>query len=162
MMIWNTPAGTLHRNNVEIYFRTMSQPNFNYISTLFQRQMPAGTALDSQIMLIWTYCICLFVEVFTAMVILGQCLLVAGVPLTTFYSAATRECHAAGMRHGSPPWHVIQPQGQPVAVFSVKDESQAICHNYLFLKSLKSDQMRSSPHSPPTWWHLDHCATAVA
>ena len=36
------PAGTTHWINVEIQFRTTSRPNFNYISTLFQRQMPAG------------------------------------------------------------------------------------------------------------------------
>ena len=35
------PAGTTRWNNVEMYFLT-SRPNFNYISTLFQRQMPAG------------------------------------------------------------------------------------------------------------------------
>ena len=34
-------AGTICWNNVEIQFGTTSRPNFNYISTLFQRQMPA-------------------------------------------------------------------------------------------------------------------------
>ena len=38
-----SPAGTICWNNVEIKFLTTSQPNFNYISTLFQRQMPAGS-----------------------------------------------------------------------------------------------------------------------
>ena len=36
------PVGIIRWDNVEIYFGTTSQPNFNYISTLFQRQMPAG------------------------------------------------------------------------------------------------------------------------
>ena len=39
------PADTTHRNNIEMQFRTTSRPNFNYISTLFQRQMPAGEDL---------------------------------------------------------------------------------------------------------------------
>ena len=36
------PAGTIRWNNVEIKIGTTSRPNFNYITTLFQRQMPAG------------------------------------------------------------------------------------------------------------------------
>ena len=36
------PAGTIRWINVEIEFRTTSQPNFDYISTLFQYQIPAG------------------------------------------------------------------------------------------------------------------------
>ena len=39
------PAGTIRWINVEIWFRTTSRPNFNYISTLFQRQMPTGYAV---------------------------------------------------------------------------------------------------------------------
>ena len=36
------PAGTIRWINVEMKFRTTSQRYFNYISTLFQCQMPAG------------------------------------------------------------------------------------------------------------------------
>ena len=42
------PAGTTRWINVEIVLRTMSQPYFNYISTLSQRQMPAGYLLQVQ------------------------------------------------------------------------------------------------------------------
>ena len=36
------PARTIHWINVEMKFRTTSRRYFNYISTLFQWQMPAG------------------------------------------------------------------------------------------------------------------------
>ena len=44
-MYADDPAGTTRWINVEIEFRTTSRPYFNYISTLFQRQMPAGDAV---------------------------------------------------------------------------------------------------------------------
>ena len=37
------PAGTIRWINVELKFKTTSRRYFNYISTLFQCQMPAGT-----------------------------------------------------------------------------------------------------------------------
>ena len=36
------PAGTKYWINVESEFRTTARPFFNYISTSFQSQMPAG------------------------------------------------------------------------------------------------------------------------
>ena len=36
------PVGTIRWINVEMKFRTTSRRYFNYISTLFQCQMPAG------------------------------------------------------------------------------------------------------------------------
>ena len=38
-----SPAGTIRWINVEMKFRTTSRRYFNYISTLFQCQMPAGS-----------------------------------------------------------------------------------------------------------------------
>ena len=40
------PAGTTRWINVEIELRTTSRPYFNYISTLFQHQMPAGFHIE--------------------------------------------------------------------------------------------------------------------
>ena len=40
------PAGTIRWVNVVMKFRTTSRRYFNFISTLFQCQMPAGIALD--------------------------------------------------------------------------------------------------------------------
>ena len=39
----DSPAGTIRWINVEMRFRTTSQRYFNYISTLFHCQMPAGS-----------------------------------------------------------------------------------------------------------------------
>ena len=41
----NHPSGTIRWINVEMKFRTTSRRYFNYISTLFQRQMPAGQCI---------------------------------------------------------------------------------------------------------------------
>ena len=41
-MVVYIPAGTIRWINVEMKFRTTSRRYFNYISTLFQCQMPAG------------------------------------------------------------------------------------------------------------------------
>ena len=42
-----TPAGTTRWINVEIQLRTTSRSDFNYISTLFQRQIPVGRRIAS-------------------------------------------------------------------------------------------------------------------
>ena len=42
------PEGTIRWINVEMKFRTTSRRYFNFISTLFQCQMPAGLSFSGQ------------------------------------------------------------------------------------------------------------------
>ena len=49
-----------------------------------------------------------------------------------FYSAATLECHAAGMRQDIAPHHIIPTQGQSVIVLSFDVERRTGRYNHLF------------------------------
>ena len=53
------------------------------------------------------FCCCLDLRfILISEVIMQRCLLVAGDLVTTFYSAATLECHAKGKKHFKPPCYI--------------------------------------------------------
>ena len=58
------PAGTIRWIKVEMKFRTTSRRYFNYISTLFQCQMPAGYAFPYKLCNVLVYDIVIFYFLF--------------------------------------------------------------------------------------------------